>query len=60
MGYRGNLQQIEHLESVIRKHPYKLFSKSRKWLKKVRNRVIRRNKNYEINPKLNEYKGWEY
>lgn len=60
MAYRGCNQQIEHLECTIWKHPYKLFSKSRKWMKKVRNRLIRRNKNYEINPKLNQYNGWEY
>jgi hypothetical protein len=64
MSLRGRNEKIEHLGYWIGmwyKIPkYKIKSHSRKYLKKVRNRLVRRNKNFEINPKLNEYNGYEY
>lgn len=65
MALRGRNEQIEHIERLF-KNPEKpwRFHKpkagTRKWLKNVRNRLIRRNKNFEVNPKLNEFNGWEF
>lgn len=58
--------QIEHLEQNFN-HPWKIRSKSRKWLKKQMNKYIRRNnKNIEdeedigVKTAKKPYKGWEY
>lgn len=64
MSLRGRNEQIEHLEywfAILRSKPkYKVKSRSRKSLKKIRNRLIRRNKNFEFHPLLNEYNGYEF
>lgn len=64
MSLKGRNEQIEHLEYWMGKYydipKYKIKSHSRKSYKKIRNRLIRRNKNFEINPKLNQYFGFEY
>lgn len=64
MSLKGGIEQIEHLEYSMGKYfnipEYKIKSHSRKSYKKFRNRLIRRNKNFEINPKINQYFGYEY
>ena len=64
MSLKGRNEKIEHLEywmSIWNDIPkYKVKSHSRKYLKKIRSRLIRRNKNFEFHPKLNEYNGYEY
>lgn len=62
MSLQSGLQQIEHLECFILKDkskPYKDLSYSRKWLKKTRNRWIRRFNKYVI-PPMKYRRGWEY
>lgn len=54
-------EKIEHLEYWWRKgsdKPWKNYSRSRKWRKNQRNRLIRRVKQTEI-PNV-KYSGWEY
>ena len=62
MSLQMGLQQIEHLERSILKDklkPYKDSSYSRKWLKKARNRWLRRFKKHIV-PPLKYRKGWEW
>ena len=62
MSLQCGLQQIEHLEAVILKDvtkSYRNLSYSRKWLKKARNRWIRRFNKYLI-PPTKYRRGWEY
>ena len=61
MSLQIGLQQIEHLERFIFKNefkPYKSLSYSRKWLKRTRNRWLRRFKG--DHPPLKYRKGWEW
>lgn len=61
MSLQIGLQQIEHLDHSILKDkskPYKSLSYSRKWLKKARNRWLRRFKG--CYPPLKYRKGWEW
>lgn len=64
MSLRYQNEKIEHLEygfGIMFNLPkYKIKSHSRKYLKKIRNRLIRRNKNFEFHPLINEYNGYEY
>ena len=60
MSLQQGLQQIEHLECPILKDkskPYKDLSYSRKWLKKARNRWLRRFKGI---PPLKYRRGLEW
>ena len=60
MSLQMGLQQIEHLEYSIFKDkskPYKDRSYSRKWLKRARNRWLRRFKGV---PPLKYRRGWEW
>ena len=62
MSLSGKNEQIEHLERwFLREYPEwkkKNASYSRKWLKKVRNKLIRKINKTEI-PNI-KYKGYEY
>lgn len=62
MSLQSGLQQIEHLEQSVFKDknkPYKCLSYSRKWLKKARNRWLRR-VNKLLKPNTKYRKGWEW
>ena len=54
-------EKIEHLEyrSKDEEKPWKDHSKSRKWLKKVRNKKARLTPKEE-KPNMKDYDGWEY
>lgn len=54
MSLKGRMEQIEHLERFFGGKSY-----SRKWLKKVRNRWLRRTKK-TLKPQTKRYVGWEY
>jgi len=54
MSLKGRIEQIEHLDRWLGKK-----SHSRKWLKKVRNKWLRRYTRYEV-PPTRLRKGWEY
>lgn len=62
MSLQYGLQQIEHLEHSILQNkdkPYKCLSYSRKWLKKARNRWLRRINKF-IKPNTKYRRGWEW
>ena len=62
MSLQCGLQQIEHLEANILKDiskPYCNLSYSRKWLKKARNKWLRRFNKME-KPPIKYRRGWEY
>lgn len=62
MSLQLGLQQIEHLDHTILRDKlkrYKDLSYSRKWLKKARNRWLRRFKKHLI-PPLKYRRGWEW
>ena len=54
MSLKGNLEQVEHTEPTTSKD-----SKRRNWMKKVRNRWLRRT-NKKLIPNTKLRKGWEY
>lgn len=55
MSFRGNLEQIEHWFRPTTSKD----SKRRKWMKKVRNKWLRRTNKTQI-PDTKLRKGWEY